>query len=189
MRCLDGIIDSMDMSFSKPGKIVKDREAWRGAVHGVRHNLATEPQQQFGRVLNSWKTKLNLVCPWVFRLRFLLSTPVLKLRVPESQHVPILPGAGEPAHSVGPICWGGGGGDRRGLAFPQMPDDGSLGSKSCHLANSLSPEGGRGSLTNTDGSGSLGQQAPGARKRQGKKPAGRFSWKGFNPFKNYTLSV
>ena len=68
----------MDMSYSKPGKIVKDREAWRGAVHGVRHDLATE-QQQFGRVLNSWKTKLNFVCTWVFRLRFLLSAPVLTL--------------------------------------------------------------------------------------------------------------
>ena len=37
-RWLDGIINSMDMSLSKLQEIVKNREDWRAAVHGVTKN-------------------------------------------------------------------------------------------------------------------------------------------------------
>ena len=38
MRWLNGITDSMDMSFSEPRGLVMDMEAWRAAIHGVGHN-------------------------------------------------------------------------------------------------------------------------------------------------------
>ena len=60
MRRLNGITDSTDMSLSKLWEMVKDREAWRAAVHGV-----TKSQTQLRNSATTTKT-LNFVSHYIY---------------------------------------------------------------------------------------------------------------------------
>ena len=66
MRWFDGIIDTMDMSLGKIWKIVKDREAWHAAVHGV-----TEHQTWLGNWITTEICDYVTVLPQYLTLKHL----------------------------------------------------------------------------------------------------------------------
>ena len=60
MRCLDGITDSMDMNLSKLREMVKDREAWRSAVHGVTKNQTLLRKLKNNTLVSSQRQKMKM---------------------------------------------------------------------------------------------------------------------------------
>ena len=59
MRGMGSIMDSLDMNVSKLREMMKDREAWRAAVHGVREFKESDTTER----LNNNKIMLDTKCP------------------------------------------------------------------------------------------------------------------------------
>ena len=86
---MDGIIDSVDVSLSKLWEIVKDREAWHAAVHGVTKNWTwlNNSNKYFYRIRKSYHRILNK-CQLLSLFVYSLTTgnqPIEKVEIMEGK--------------------------------------------------------------------------------------------------------
>ena len=65
MRWLDGIINSMDLSLGKPWETIKDREAWRAAVHGISKTQTRLNEQQRITKLHAYPNNRGRTRQWL----------------------------------------------------------------------------------------------------------------------------